>query len=420
MRSVFGVLTLLVLTLGGSRPAWPQGAARDVTVEGMRGEKRVALVIGNAAYPSSPLRNPVNDAREIARALSALGFEVLEFENLGQRDMRRAVIEFGNRLRHSDVGLFYFAGHGMQVGGRNYLVPIDASPQSEDEVEVESVDVAAVLARMSTARNRLNVVILDACRDNPFGRSFRSSTRGLASIDAPTGTIIAYATAPGKVARDGDGKNGLYTAELLQVIKVPGLKVEDTFKRVRQAVQRKSGGDQVPWESSSLVGDFLFALPAAGPPVAAAPPVPVPQPPVAAPPRVAALPPGGVRIESPPPGAEVYWSARPVGKTPVALEGVAPGRYQLVLVREGYSTVIEDVHVTPGQPLTIAKRLDEQTVSQEVVARPGGASIDARPRVLDRKLRPNGLSRQASRMTRRSFFAGSIACKTRSSATASS
>jgi hypothetical protein len=152
----------------------------------------------------------------------------------------------------------------MQVAGRNFMVPIDAEIRSEAEVEAESVEVGSVLARMETAKNRLNIVVLDACRDNPFGRSFRSASRGLASIDAPAGTLIAYATAPGRVAADGDGANGPYGAELARAMAVPGLKIEDVFKRVRVAVQQQTRGDQVPWESSSLTGDFYFAPGAPG------------------------------------------------------------------------------------------------------------------------------------------------------------
>jgi uncharacterized caspase-like protein len=146
----------------------------------------------------------------MAQTLKGLGFEVIARENIDYREMRRVIIEFGDRLQAGGVGLFYYAGHGVQVAGRNYLIPVGAQIKSESEVEVESIDVANVLARMETARNRLNIVVLDACRDNPFGRSFRSATRGLASIDAPIGTMIAYATAPGRVAADGAGANGPY------------------------------------------------------------------------------------------------------------------------------------------------------------------------------------------------------------------
>jgi len=230
------------------------GQSRDPAAS----EKRFALVIGNSRYASSPLNNPVNDARAMATTLKSFGFDVSRLENASYKDIRRAIIEFGNRLRDSGVGVFYYAGHGLQVNGRNYMVPVDAVIQGDAEVAVEAVDVDYVLSRMETARNRLNIVILDACRDDPFSRSFRSPVHGLASIDAPIGTLIAYATAPGKVAQDGEGANGLYTSELLKAMKVPGLKIEDVFKRVRQSVSRQTNGQQVPWEASSLVGDFSF------------------------------------------------------------------------------------------------------------------------------------------------------------------
>lgn len=235
--------------------------SRDISVDGMRAEKRVALVIGNSAYPISPLRNPVNDARAMAERLRGVGFDVLMYENVSQKALRLAIIEFGDRLEGGGVGLFFFAGHGLQVAGRNYMVPVDAVIKSEREVEVESLDVASVLARMETAKTRVNIVILDACRNNPFERSFRGMARGLASIDAPSGTLIAYATAPGRVSRDGDGPNGPYTSELLKALQEPGLKVEEVFKRVTRAVRLQTKGEQVPWVASSIDGDFIFVFP---------------------------------------------------------------------------------------------------------------------------------------------------------------
>jgi hypothetical protein len=229
-------------------------------------EARLALVIGNAAYAEGRLRNPVNDARAVARTLRTLGFEVIVRENASYQDMRRAIGEFGDRLRQSGVGLFYYAGHGMQVNGRNFMIPLGARIRSERMMESEALDVATVLGEMDAAKTRLNIVILDACRDNPFARSFRSSAQGLAPIDAPTGTLIAYATGPGRVARDGEGDQGLYTGELVKAMTVPGLRIEDVFKQVRLAVAQRTREEQVPWESSSLVGDFRFvAAPAPGP-----------------------------------------------------------------------------------------------------------------------------------------------------------
>ena len=225
------------------------------------GRKRVALVIGNSNYASSPLKNPVNDARAMASLLRKLGFEVEEKSNLGYIALNEAIEGFGNRMKSGGVGLFYFAGHGMQVQGYNYLVPVDAKINSENEVRYKAVDAGLVLAKMESAKSDVNIVVLDACRDNPFGRSFRSSSRGLANMEAPTGTIIAYATAPGKTAADGDGKNGVYTEALIRALETPGLKVEEVFKQVRKLVLKKTANTQVPWESSSLVGDFHFLQP---------------------------------------------------------------------------------------------------------------------------------------------------------------
>ncbi|MCD6202288.1 MAG: caspase family protein [Bacteroidales bacterium] len=222
-------------------------------------EKRMALVIGNGDYLVGPLPNPVNDARSMARALRSVGFDVMLRENVSnQTEMKRVIREFGQKLKNFDVGLFYFAGHGIQKDGYNFLVPVNAEINNEEEVEYECVDAGFVVALMDAADSRVNIIILDACRNNPFARSFRSTRQGLVSMNAPAGTIIAYATSPGKTALDGSGVNGLYTQELLYQIQRSGLKIEDVFKNVRIEVMRKSDSQQVPWESSSLTGDFYF------------------------------------------------------------------------------------------------------------------------------------------------------------------
>ncbi|MEI6206879.1 MAG: caspase family protein [Desulfuromonadales bacterium] len=226
------------------------------------GRKRVALVIGNSSYTSSPLRNPVNDARAMAATLRRIGFDVEEKTDLGYVAMNKAVEGFGKRLAAGGVGLFYYAGHGVQVQGANYLLPVDAEIDDENEVRYKAVDAGLVLAKMEQARGDVNLVVLDACRNNPFARSFRSAARGLASMDAPSGSMIAYATAPGKTAADGSGRNGVYTEELIRMMETPGLSVEEAFKRVRKAVMSKTASAQVPWESSSLTGDFHFVPPA--------------------------------------------------------------------------------------------------------------------------------------------------------------
>jgi formylglycine-generating enzyme required for sulfatase activity len=244
-------------------------------------EARVALVIGNAAYADSPLRNPVNDARDMATALRAVGFQVDLLLDADRPRMFKAVRDFGQRINGGGVGLFYYAGHGMAVKGNNYLVPVATDIAGEDEVEVQALSVQSVLNKMEAAKNRLNILILDACRNNPFGHAFRSGGRGLAQMDAPAGSFIAYATAPGSLASDGQSSHGLYTQHLLQAMKLPGLTVEQVFKRVRVEVKLASKDQQVPWDSSSLTGDFYFVGDGAEPahPLPAA----VPGPAIAAP-----------------------------------------------------------------------------------------------------------------------------------------
>lgn len=221
-------------------------------------ERRMALVIGNADYPrGAALFNPLNDARAMAERLRELGFEVDYHVNLPQREMNRVIGLWGSRLPADAVALFYYAGHGLQIAGRNYLVPVDARIVGEASAMAEAVDAQVLLEQLRQAR--MGLLILDACRDNPFERRFRSSaTRGLAQMDAPAGVLIAYATAPGRVASDGAGRHSLYTGALLEALKLPGLRVEDVFKRVRAQVMHTSQGEQVPWEASSLLGDFYF------------------------------------------------------------------------------------------------------------------------------------------------------------------
>ncbi|MEK6591639.1 MAG: caspase family protein [Pseudomonadota bacterium] len=241
-------------------------------------EQRVALVIGNNAYPAAPLKNPVNDARAMAKSLNKLGFEVILRTNLDQKGMVEVLREFGARLREGGVALFYYSGHGMQVKGRNYLIPVNSDIRSEDEVPYMSIDMAQVLDKIEAARSRANLVILDACRNNPFVRTFRSNRVGLAQMDAPGGTLLAFATAPGSVARDGNEDNGVYTKHLLAQMNTPRLPVEVMFRRVREGVTAETNNSQTPWESSSLTGDFYFnqsaAAPERAPPAAVATPRP--------------------------------------------------------------------------------------------------------------------------------------------------
>ncbi len=228
-------------------------------------QKRLALVIGNAAYQNiTPLDNPVNDAKLMTKTLMNLGFEVMSFTDLDRKTMTDKIYDFGDKLKSENaVGLFYYAGHGLQVNGTNYLVPITASVKREQEVDDECVSIDKVLGQLEYAGNDLNIIILDACRNNPFASVSRSATGdgGLAQMNAPKGTFVAYATAPGKTASDGAGENGLYTEQLARAIKTPGLKIEDVFKNVRNEVYKISkdmGSEQIPWENSSIFGDFYF------------------------------------------------------------------------------------------------------------------------------------------------------------------
>ena len=225
-------------------------------------EQRVALVIGNAAYRVDPLDNPVNDARLVASSLKQAGFDVTLAENLDRRGLQGALRTFGERLNDNTVAVLYYAGHGLQLRDRNYLIPVDAEIRSEDEIALAGIDLSFILARMSAARSRVNIVILDACRNNPFAGKGGSTAQGLAPMDAPVGTLLAYATAPGKLAADGLGgpndTNGLYAHHLARQLLTPGMPVEHVFKRVREHVVRATGEAQVPWESSSLQGEFAF------------------------------------------------------------------------------------------------------------------------------------------------------------------
>ena len=222
-------------------------------------ERRTALVIGNGSYESAPLRNPVNDASDIAAALRKLGFTTIHKQNATQKEIEDVIREFGKNLRKGGVGLFYYAGHGLQVNGINYIIPLDAKIFEETDVKYEAVDARRVLDAMYNAGNNFNIVILDACRDNPLVRGFRSGSNGLARMDAPKGTIVAYSTSPGKVALDGEGRNSPYTAALLEYMDDPGLTIEQVFKKCRRRIDKATNGRQIPWESTSLTGDFYFS-----------------------------------------------------------------------------------------------------------------------------------------------------------------
>jgi len=230
-------------------------------------KRRVALVIGNGDYRvAGRLTNPVNDASDMATALRRLGFDVVEGKDLDRRAMDQAIREFGRKLEGADLALFFYAGHGLQVNGKNYLVPIDATLERAGDLAFDTVDVALVLAQMD-GEKRVNLVFLDACRDNPLSRSLARSlgTRstsvgsGLAPIQSPIGTMITYATEPNSVALDGDGRNSPFTTALLKHIATPGVDIGAIMRLVRRDVIAATREKQVPWDHSSLVGDVVLA-----------------------------------------------------------------------------------------------------------------------------------------------------------------
>jgi uncharacterized caspase-like protein len=222
-------------------------------------EVRIALVIGNKNYKIGPLQNAVNDANDLSNLLERKKFTVIKVIDGTRLEMREAVKQFSAKIALGAVGLFYYSGHGVQVGGENYLVPVDAKIDYQEEVPDECIGVSTILRYMEASNNKLNIMILDACRNSPFKSFNRSGDKGMLRVEAPVGSIVAYSTAPGMTASDGNGRNGLYTSKLMKYLDVPGLKVEEIFKQVRIEVSKESSNAQIPWESNSLMGDFYFS-----------------------------------------------------------------------------------------------------------------------------------------------------------------
>jgi uncharacterized caspase-like protein len=224
---------------------------------------RVALVIGNSSYTSVPtLPNSRNDAEDIGAALRNLGFDVVEGRDLDRRGMADAVRRFARKLPGSDIALFFYAGHGVQIAGNNYLLPTDVRVETSSDVKLDTIDVGTIMEEMG-AEKRVNLIFLDACRDNPFANSLafsgRSiSSRGLAQQDSSIGSLIAFATQPNNIALDGSGRNSPFTQALLKHLKTPGLEIRTMLSRVRNDVIATTGGKQVPWENSSLTGEIVL------------------------------------------------------------------------------------------------------------------------------------------------------------------
>lgn len=221
-------------------------------------ESRVALVIGNSAYTNSPLKNPSNDAQDMSSKLRGLGFNVVERNNIKTKQIGSMLTEFRSKLSPGAVALVFYAGHGIQIKGENYLPAVDAEINAEEDVPYQSISVKQIMDVLDESKTRLNLVFLDACRNNPYSRSFRSAENGLARVAAPSGTLISYATRPGSVAADGDGRNGLYTSKLLKQLGSTQ-QIELSLKAVVSEVKAASLGKQEPWMEGSIEGEFCFA-----------------------------------------------------------------------------------------------------------------------------------------------------------------
>jgi formylglycine-generating enzyme required for sulfatase activity len=318
-------------------------------------QNRTALVIGNSDYADAPLKNPANDARDMAKTLRQLGFEVIERINANQEQMDKAIDAFGRTLeKKQGVGLLFFAGHGIQSKGENYLLPVDASIDREPELRYKAINASRILDEMGYANNGLNIAILDACRNNPLTRSFRNSSRGLARIsNAPKGLFLAYSTDPGNVAMDGDGRNSPFTSELLKTMTRPGLPIEQVFKQVRRNVERTSRGKQTPFTTSSLSGDFYFVeadgsdskpIQLAGGSVELTTPQPGPT--------------ATLVVDSDPPGARVRLNGGDVGKTPITIPQLVGGNYTLQADKAGHTSESKKLFLIAGQKRTVKLILD--------------------------------------------------------------
>jgi len=245
-----------IQTLGAIPPALALGPAWSAS-----DPSRLALVIGNSAYTDAPLTNPVNDAKAMAGLLDQAGYTVSSRLNATRTDMMAAIERFAAEVRKSETKqvLFYFAGHGAQLEWRNYLLPVDAKADTSAQLRSSCIDLNQLIGELGKSKDKTFLIMLDACRNNPFGSSYQPEQKGLSQFDAPVGSLLAYATSPGNVASDGSGSNGLYTENLLRELSVKGAKIEDALKRVRLNVRLSSKGAQIPWETTSLEQDvFIF------------------------------------------------------------------------------------------------------------------------------------------------------------------
>ncbi len=318
---------------------------------------KYALVIGNGAYKGdASLPTPVNDADEMASTLQSLGFSVKKGTDLVQQEMEKAIHDFGSRLSTGDIALFYFSGHGSEVDGINYLIPIGISTGM---IKYRAVPLDIVLDKMKEAGSRVNIVILDACRNNPF-KGAKGSGKGLASVTGGKGTFIAYATAPGSVAGVGSGSTSIYTKYLVNAIKTPGLKIEDVFKKVRESVLSETSDQQNPWESSSLTGkDFYFADSGSTT--------------IVTPTKESKL-----NVIADVSGAEVWINGNKQGVLPKTFTLSESGTYQIKVTASGYKLYQATKKIEIGKEYDVSVHLEKERDESEtvrVVTPPGDKTI---------------------------------------------
>lgn len=334
-------------------------------MSGVTGAERTALVIGNSSYRSAALDNSVNDARDMAGVLEKIGFEVILELNADKKTMLDSLRVFGRNLESSKIGLFYYAGHGIQIKGVNFLVPVKNQIRDVSEVEFESIDAGRVLAKMENAGNPMNILILDACRDNPFKVTFRTTAKGLARMDAPPGTILAYSTSPGSVSADGQGRNGLYTEILLKHIQTPDLHVRDMFNRTGLQVMEKTGNKQVPWLSASPLPDFYLA----GRSITVVSPFKEKE----------TFP--ALEITSDPVGAGIHINGKYSGITPLEISGIQAGEYTVRAGLDGYLQDTKTITVKEGGESTLNFLLETENRKAKLYV--ACDPVDCRVRILN-------------------------------------
>lgn len=222
------------------------------------GNKKVALIIGNAEYKNRPLKNPTHDADDISKFLSSNGFTVINLRNADLQTMNSGISKFSEDLKSNSVGLVYYSGHGIEYNGRNYLIPVNTSINDEDDIPRQTVDASTLVEKVGRSDKKVNIFIIDACRNNFVQAKSKSARLGLGKMEGSSGTLVAFSTAPGKVAEDGNGKNSPYAKHFLKAASVPGKKIEEVFKDTARGVEVETNGRQIPWYNSSLMVDYSF------------------------------------------------------------------------------------------------------------------------------------------------------------------